>query len=382
MSDVRFQLLIDETADQALTDDVASIEVVEGIEEPTRITVKLLIDIIDQDLALLDDDRLKPSDADHELTVIASVEGETQCIGHGIIVDRHIEYTQGGSASSLELTVIDRRVLMDREVKFDQREGTASEMVKTILEFYDFETEIEDTDIDFKEADHTLVQASTDLQFVTKQAGRHGLRFWVDAKAKSSLFGGTEIKETAHFKHSPPQSEGGGLGLGGLPVPLPPILSGGGAKELRLNTGPTTNINSFRVRTNNEVPNQSPSLFRVNLDDANVDDTEVTAPTLELLGDVPAPPQTRTRLLVTAGSIEEARAVNRGAIDDAAWVVEATVETSAHALADLVRPHDIVTVKGVGKTGDGEYFVEGVTHLITPADHRMTLDLRRNAFGA
>jgi hypothetical protein len=383
MSDVRYQLLIDGEADQDLTDDAVEIEVVEGIEEPTRIRVKVVTEIVDDDFARLDDDDLKPSEDDHKLAVIAVVEGETHCLGQGIIVDRRIEYVLGGPGSSVEFIVLDRRVLMDRQVKFKAHTGTASEIVEQILEGYEFETDVEDTDVEFREEDHTLNQAATDLQFVTRQAARHGLRFWVDAKAESSLFGGTEITETAHFKRSPPESEGGGLGLGGLPVPLPSILTGGGSKELRLNTGPdTTNLNSFRLQTNNEVPNQSPPLLRVNLGDGAVDDTEVTGPTVDPLGDVPPPGQTRTRILVTAGSIEEARAVNRGAVNDAAWVVQATAETTAHALGDLVRPHDVVKVKGAGKTADGDYFVEGVTHFITPADHRMTLDLRRNALGA
>jgi hypothetical protein len=382
MSDVRYQLLIDKKADQALTDDAIEIEVVEGIEEPTRMRIRLVSDIVDDDFANLDDDRLKPSEDDHELTVIAVVEGETHCLGHGVIVDRHVEYAIGGSGTVVELIALDRRVLMNREVKFKAHTGTASEVVSQILDGYEFETDTEDTDVEFREEDHTLNQAATDLQFVTRQAARNGLRFWVDATAESSLFGGTEITETAHFKRSPPESEGGGFGLGGLPVPLPSLLSGG-SKELRLNTGPdTTNLNNFELRTNNEVPNRSAPLIRVNGGDGSLDDTDVPAPTVDPLGDVPPPGQARTRLLVTAGSTEEARAVTRAAINDAAWVVDATASTTAHALGALVRPHEILKVKGAGKTADGDYFVEGVTHLITPAEHKMTIDLRRNALGA
>ena len=42
---------------------------------------------------------------------------------------------------------------------------------------------------------------------------------------------------------------------------------------------------------------------------------------------------------------------------------------------------DVVKVRGVGSKDEGDYFVEAVKHSINQADHRMSLEMRRNAFG-
>jgi hypothetical protein len=50
-------------------------------------------------------------------------------------------------------------------------------------------------------------------------------------------------------------------------------------------------------------------------------------------------------------------------------------------LGGVLRPHDEVEVKGLGKEDDGFYQVRAVTHVINAADHFMDLELRRNALG-
>ena len=52
-----------------------------------------------------------------------------------------------------------------------------------------------------------------------------------------------------------------------------------------------------------------------------------------------------------------------------------------HALGSLVRPRQVVKVEGTGAVDDGDYFVWKVTHTIDAADHKMAMELRRNAVG-
>jgi hypothetical protein len=52
-----------------------------------------------------------------------------------------------------------------------------------------------------------------------------------------------------------------------------------------------------------------------------------------------------------------------------------------HALGGLVHAHDVIKVTGTGSVVSGDYFVRAVTHHINPADHKLSLELLRNAFG-
>lgn len=188
---------------------------------------------------------------------------------------------------------------------------------------------------------------------------------------------GFEIVEIAHFKPSPPRPEKNSLG-----IPVPALLAPPDAPELKINSGDgCSNLQSFELSVNAETPNQTDAIERVDPDVAEVEETEVPSPTEEPLGEDPPPSEPRTRRLVTAGGIEEARVRNEAALNDAAWSVQATAQTSVHALGSMVAPHQIVKVTGGGRLNSGDYFVKAVAHEINPTDHKLRIELLRNALG-
>jgi hypothetical protein len=373
-----FQIAIDKEPDLDLTAEIAEIEVQQSIDAPTRFRIRFPIDIADGEVTLVDDDRLKPNDPDTEITVISVVNGESICLVHGVITDRQISLSEGGPGSFLDVIGQDRRVVMDREHRFKAHEGSTSEIVEEILEEYNFETDVDGPELEFEEDTHTLNQTSSDLRFITELAGAHGARFWVDSEVSTSLFGGFEVTETAHFKPSPPIPSDSGLGFS---IPLPPLLSSSDTLELKLNQGgETSNILRFELMENSEAPTGSGEIQRISADDARANDSEVES-TAEKLGEVEQPGQTRTRQVVSAGSIEEAELRNEAALNDASWRIQARARTTTHAIGGVVQVHDKVKVSGAGKLTDGEYFVRAVTHMIDPAQHRLDIDLVRNALG-
>ena len=374
--DVRFQIAINREPDPALTNDATEIEVVQSIDEPWTFRIRFAADVCDGDVPLLRDERLAPGEPDTEVSVLAVVGEETFCLIHGVITNRKDNLTEGGPGSSVEITGSDRRVVMDREQRVAHHEGKASEIVSKILSDYEFELDVEETTIDYSEDDHELAQRATDLEFVTRLAGQNDFYFWVDCDASSGP-AGLDLTEIAHFKPSPPRPEDSGLlsvARTSLAPDDPPVI--------KINTGDgCSNILMFERESNAEAPNQTGSIERVNADDAAVDDTDIPSPTTELLGDVTQPPQLRSRRLVTAGSVEEARIQNRAALNDASWSVSARAETSVFALGGIVKPHQVIEVTGSGGVIDGAYFVKAVTHSLDPADHKMRLELLRNASG-
>jgi hypothetical protein len=374
--DVRHQLAIDCVPDLGLTEDVAEIEVQQTIEGPTTFRVRFAVDICDGDLTLLEDDRLTPGDT--KVTIFAFVDGESHVLVHGIITERQVSLTEGGAGSWLEVRGQDRRAVMNRKPQQVAHSGKASDIVAAILrgDPYFFDVDIGLTEIEYAEDGNTLNQTETDLEFIDKLAGRNGVRFWLDWSADNGV-AGLKITETAHFRASPPRGEKNAAGI------APPVLlAPDEAPELRLNSGGgCSNLQSFELSANAEAPNRSGPLHRVNSSRGSVDETEVPEPSDAPLGEDPPSDTPRTRHLVTAGGTDEARVQNQAALDDAAWSVQATAQTSVHALGGLVTPHQIVRVTGGGRLNSGSYFVKSVAHAIDASDHKLRIELLRNALG-
>jgi hypothetical protein len=386
-SDVRYQILIDGEADPDLTAEAIEITVTQTIEGPTTFSIRFATDVCDGDVAFMDDERVKPSGADTLLSVIIVIDGRSFCIAHGIATRRQGSFVEGGPGSWLEITGTDRRAQMDREHNVDVHTGKASERVEQILKRYHFSTDIAETTIEYSEDTHTLVQHETDLAFVTALAGQNDMHFWIDFEVDSGgavAPGGfsvsaatTAVTEIARFKPSPPRAEDA------APFSIPVILAPNDAPTIKLNSGDgCSNVAAFAFDADAEAPNQTGLITRVDFDSANEDTTDIPSATTEPLGDEQSNAKARSRRVVTAGSVEEARIVNRAALNDASWSVSATVETSAHALRGLVKAHDLIKLEGGGKVIQGDYFVKSVTHNINPADHKLSLQLLRNALGA
>ncbi|MCX4245553.1 hypothetical protein [Paraliomyxa miuraensis] len=376
MADVRYQIAIDRQLDPGLTDEAVEIGVEQSIDSPTSFRVRFAVDICGGDLTLIEDDRLTPGQPDTEVTVVVVVDGQSHVLVHGIITERQVSLAEGGAGSWLEVRGQDRRAVMNREERCESYTGRASDIAQQILSGYGFDTDIEDTEIEYSEDSNPLNQTETDLAFVDKIAGNNGYHFWLDWDAQTAPTG-FSVTETAHFKSSPPRPEQSPLGVVG-----PRLLAPDDAPELRLNSGDgCSNVRSFELSANAEAPNSTGSITRVNDGEGTVDETEVPHSSDEPLGDDPPAAAPRTRRVVTAGSVQEARVRNQAAVDDAAWSVRAKAETSVNALGGVVAPHQILRVIGGGRLNSGNYFVGGVTHEITSSDHKLRIDLLRNSLG-
>ena len=375
--DYRYQIAIDETIDEGLTADLSQIEVVESVRGEATFKVRFAIDICKNDYELLNDDRLVPGN-DVLLTVIVSVDGISECLVHGIITDRRVELKAGGSGSSLEVAGKDRRIEMGRNA--DERgpkSGTSSLIVMGIVGSYSFIPDVEPGDTTlYSELTQTLNQQCSDLELITKLAGESGYEFWIDGRVVPKGPGRIEVIETAHFKSSPPRGQGLPTGF------VPPVIAPSGAPMLQMNVGKDkTTLLGFSSDRSSEAPTASGEVASIDLDSGRLERTQVDGPSSVPLGDLAPQPRNR-RPVVSPGNASEVRRRQDAALIDASWIVTAQAETSLHALGDLIRPHSVVKVKGTGTVDDGDYFVWKVTHSIDAADHRMGLELRRNAVGS
>jgi hypothetical protein len=364
-TNVGYQLLIDGFPDAELTSLASEIEVHESVRGATTSRIKIPVDISGTDFDTLNDERLAPGQ-DHLLTVLAIVDTSVTVISHGVIIDRRIEIEDGGVGSFLELGTSDRRILMDRVCRAGAAQsGPVFAIVMAILASYQF---IPDVDFSFStlyfELTQTLNQAGSDLALIETLAGQNGAEFWIDW-----TFAGV-VLETAHFKPSP------AAGLFSPPLSVPLLSS---PRELRINAGSSlATMQKFSSQWLSEAPNTSGNMSRVDLDSGRIQTGSVSAPSVRRFGDDPRASAIECQVL-SAGDMAEATRRQTAALNDASWVIRASVESSVHAFGGLIRPHETIPVRGVGSTDSGDYFVDAVRHRITPADHMMSVQLRRNA---
>lgn len=330
------------------------VEVDQYLHEPSQYRLHYGIDIVDDDIPLTVESKF-----DQGALISVLVPGdETACLIKGPVYRQQIGLQHGGEGSSLILHGGDSRLLMDREARsVVWSDVTDSDAVTTIVSGYGFTPDVETTGAGHYEDKHTLVQRDTDYVFIKRLARRNGFLFWIDCD-ESGI-------ETAHFKRPP--------------------LDGDAVLDLIINLA-DANIQSLDIEWDVERPTSSEA--------RQVDASGIT----DISGDVGAPPLAALgtdslqqitgdirSLLVSAPTDDAGDLTARAeaAVIEAEWFVSAHCVTSFAKLDDrVVFPGQIVNVRGAGSRHSGKYLVDSVKHRIDEVNHRMALNLIRNAWGA
>ena len=81
---------------------------------------------------------------------------------------------------------------------------------------------------------------------------------------------------------------------------------------------------------------------------------------------------------VTTGA-PEMTALCQGLRDRGEWFVTGEGEVAANQYGTILTPRGTVTIKGIGETHSGLYYVTHVTHTFTAAGYTQTFRVKRNA---
>lgn len=339
--------------------EASSVEVYERMGEPTRFRLSYALSISEGDLPLLKDSRIE---AGAELAVVVPIEGQDQVLVRGPVCGQRIQLVHGGSESWVEVEGRDLSIAMNREMRAEIYSGvSASDVVRTILDRYGLQPDVEDTDGQFTEEKHALVQRDTDLRFVRRLAQRCGFQFWVTASADGTA--------TAHFRR--------------------PKLDGEPAALLKINSD-APNLAQLNLDWDVERPTTAVATQLSLNDKSDIDGQVARSPLgplgaqglLDITGD--------TRTVQIVAPVDEAgdlKGRGEGALIDWGWFIRATCETSLRALGKqsgvgkLLRAHSVVELQGAGSRHSGRYYVCGVRHEISASGHIMKLELIRNGWG-
>ncbi len=337
--------------DEELT-EAGRIEVYERMGRLTEFRLVYTADIIDGEIPSLVDSRL---DAGVQIDIDVSLDNRTHRLVRGRVTGQSIRLRHGGAGSSVEVEGYDSGILMDRVDKsVVWKDVTDSDAVRSILSEYGLTADVETTAAGHFEAKHTLVQRSTDLQFLRKLARRNGFLFWITCDDLGL--------ETAHFK-KPPLEDTSPLSLAiNLDSPA---------------------LESFEARWDIEKPTSVVGR-QLDLSTKNVIDGAASDHPLADLGDASlaavAPDERSIHVVPPVDDSGDLTGRSAGVLTETSWFVSASCATTPQRAGGIIRAHGMVAIAGAGRRHSGRYFVSGVRHTITADSHTMALELLRNAW--
>jgi phage protein D len=249
---------------------------------------------------------------------------------------------------------MDGSVLMDREEKLkDWPNKKDSDIASEIFGLYGFSAEAEDTAVIHDEAISTIIQRETDIQFLKRLALRNGYECFVH---------GT----TGYFR--PPQID---------ETPQP---------TLAVHFGDETNVARFSIEVNALAP-ANVAMYQIDRSSKEVLEAVVESSLQTALGSKNGtgflgagmqPGKAYIGMNAATGN-PEMTALCQGLFHEGEWFVTGEGEIDASEYGHVLKPRRTVTVKGVGETHSGLYYVSRVTHVFSSDGYTQNFKVKRNA---
>ncbi|NIM18416.1 MAG: hypothetical protein GTO45_41075 [Candidatus Aminicenantes bacterium] len=289
-----------------------------------------------------------------QVSIGAGFAGETEELITGRITHVKPLFDPDPSQCVLEIWGMDESVLMDREEKLkDWPNKKDSDIASEIFGLYGFSAEVEDTEVVHDEAVSTIIQRETDMRFLQRLALRNGFECYVAGS-------------TAYFRK--PQ-------LDDTPQPV-----------LACHFGDETNLSRFSIEVNALTPSNV-AMFQVDRLNKEVMDSAAESSRQTALGNTDSagilasgmdPPTNFIGMNAATGK-PEMDALCQGFYHNAEWFVSAEGEIAGNLYGHALKARSTVTIKGVGETYSGVYYVSHVTHSFTPDGYVQYFKVKRNA---
>ena len=329
-----------------------SLEVEHDIELASMFRLQFSL-LLDQggSWGILDDERLRVW---KQVSVRAGLAEADEELLSGYITHVRPQFDADPARCVLEVWGMDASVLMDRVEKLkDWPNKKDSDIASEILATYGLVPEVEDTEVIHDEALSTIIQRETDMQFLKRLALRNGFECYVEG-------------ETAYFRK--PR----------LDDPPQPVLS--------VHFGSETTVNHLKLAVNALTP-ANVAMFQIDRASKEVLEAEATTSEQTALGaeDVSGhlgPGMDPAKVFVSrtaATGTPEMTTLCRELYHQGEWFVEGEGEITANQYGHVLKARKTVTIRGIGETYSGIYFVSHVTHVFTDDGYRQIFKVKRNA---
>jgi phage protein D len=288
------------------------------------------------------------------VVITAGLKNDSRRLMTGYITHVRPEFGAGLEQCRLAIWGMDASVLMDRVDRLrDWPDKTDSDIATQIFLDHKLTPVVTRTAVSHKNEISTIIQRETDIQLLKRLALRNGFECFVDG-------------DTGYFR--------------------PPVLNSPPQPVLAVQFGKQTNVNKLSLEVNALAP-ANVTMFQQ--DHTTGDLRQATADTgkQKSLGaeapntDLPPRVEPGTVLVaqtVTTG-IAEMEVLCRALYDRGEWFVTGEGQVSANQYGTILTPRSTVTVKGIGKTHSGVYYVTHVTHRFTEKGYVQHFRIKRNA---
>ena len=359
------------------TDALIEIRVEQSLGEPTTYAIRFRDDICDNQFVMSARPELQP---DQVLSVIVQNDDSYYCLVRGPVTEAKASYSLGGPGSFFEVHGADRRMLLSYSADTARNTGSISDIADSLLSSAFSTREVQSglPTLGDSGGQGGSNQRGTKLDHLRSLATDAGAYLWITYDASSTPMDGLTIEETAHFSTSPPRgfSSSGVISALGSLVPDTNLQLDGGAGS---DCGP--NISSLEVNEDFKRATQAnasgvdarsgeTATSQAQSPDQPLDSSGTTAASL--------PGPQRSMPVSGAGDAEANRRRAAAALSDEGWFVKARASTSLHMLGDVVEPHKIITLAGVGPLHSMPFQISKVTHVVNANAHMMDLELRSN----
>jgi phage protein D len=336
---------------QDLYDDLVSLEVEldEDLAGMFRLRLALLLQA-DGTWKHLDDKQLTIW---KQVVISAGLEDDAQQLLKGYVTHVRPVFAAGLNQCYLEICGMDASVLMDREEKLkDWPSKKDSDIAAEIFTDHKLTPQVEDTAIVHDEKVSTIIQRETDIQFLKRLALRNGYECYVDGDV--GYFGKPQVSAATQ-----------------------PVLS--------VQFGDDTNVNHFQIEVS-ALATTNVAMFQVDRGSRDILDAASTPgsqPALgagasdSYLGAGMTPGVIYVGKAVTTGN-PEMTALCQGLYNEGEWFVTGEGEVAANQYGGVLKPRAPVTIKGIGETYSGIYYVTHVNHFFTADGYVQRFRVKRN----
>ncbi len=299
----------------------------------------------------LDDERLQVWSP---VTITAGFDDDNEELLSGYITHVKPRFQANPEQAYLEIWGMDASVMMDRiEMLKDWPSKKDSDIAAEIFQSYGLTPQVEDTGFVHDEAISTIIQRETDIQFLKRLALRNGYECYV--KGSTGYFGPTTLDEETQ-----------------------PLLA--------VHFGNETNIHNFSINVDAMSP-VNVSMHQIDRLNKEIATVNIFSAEQTTLGATDAAGVLKSGMDAaevfvgcnSCASQTEMEALCRGLYDRAEWFVTAQGEVTANHYSHVLMPRKPVTVKGIGETYSGIYYVNHVTHIFISGGYKQLVRMKRNA---
>jgi phage protein D len=297
----------------------------------------------------------------NRVTVYAAFPTQTEVVIDGYISNVTISTNPDAATATVDILGVDASAEMNLVDKRKVWKGKSYEdIAREVIGQYGLTAKIAEAADSAASANvppHPVAQRSTDLAFLRELARRKGYEFFVQGA-------------NAYFR--------------------PPQLTGAPQKLIAVNFGEQTNCTRISIDADGTRPTEAEIAF---IDPMT---GETPEPVVETESGLPALGARTLSKMRGAAGMPQARVVPRrlgcmtraqakdyatGVLRRNAWCVVATGHLDGLRYGRVLRTRKLVTVKGVGASRNGLYYVRKVRHQLTARTYDMDFELVRNALG-